>query len=386
VEKALKLFEYEAKTILAKYGIPTPQGGLATSASQAKEVASKLKPPVVIKAQVLVAGRGKAGGILFASSAEEAETAANKLLNMQIKGIPVKSVWIEEKIQIKKELYFGITTDRFNQSYVAIASAAGGMEIEEIAAKTPEKVIKLLINPEYGFRSFHARQMATKMGYAGNQISELGKVLERLYCIGMDYDAELIEMNPLVETVDGKFAAADARIILDDNALFRHQEYKKRLLEGESELSPQELEAMKNDLAYVKLDGNIGVIGNGAGLVMATLDTIQYYGGKPANFLDVGGGAPSEKTALALKIVLSDPNVRALFINILGGITRCDEVARGILEAKEKVGVTKPMVIRLVGTNEEEGKRILTNAGIHVLESMEEAAQRAVEISKQGGK
>jgi succinyl-CoA synthetase beta subunit len=386
VEKALKLFEYEAKTILAKYGIPTPQGGLATSASQAKEVASKLKPPVVIKAQVLVAGRGKAGGILFASSAEEAETAANKLLNMQIKGIPVKSIWIEEKIQIKRELYFGITTDRFNQSYVAIASAAGGMEIEEIAAKTPEKVIKLLINPEYGFRSFHARQMATKMGYAGNQISELGKVLERLYCIGMDYDAELIEMNPLVETVDGKFAAADARIILDDNALFRHQEYKKRLLEGESELSPQELEAMKNDLAYVKLDGNIGVIGNGAGLVMATLDTIQYYGGKPANFLDVGGGAPSEKTALALKIVLSDPNVRALFINILGGITRCDEVARGILEAKEKVGVTKPMVIRLVGTNEEEGKRILTNAGIHVLESMEEAAQRAVEISKQGDK
>ena len=382
----MKLFEYEAKTILAKYGIPTPEGGLATSASQAKEVASKLKPPVVIKAQVLVAGRGKAGGILFASSAEEAETAANKLLNMQIKGIPVKSIWIEEKIQIKRELYFGITTDRFNQSYVAIASAAGGMEIEEIAAKTPEKVIKLLINPEYGFRSFHARQMATKMGYAGNQISELGKVLERLYCIGMDYDAELIEMNPLVETVDGKFAAADARIILDDNALFRHQEYKKRLLEGESELSPQELEAMKNDLAYVKLDGNIGVIGNGAGLVMATLDTIQYYGGKPANFLDVGGGAPSEKTALALKIVLSDPNVRALFINILGGITRCDEVARGILEAKEKVGVTKPMVIRLVGTNEEEGKRILTDAGIHVLESMEEAAQRAVEISKQGGK
>ena len=179
--------------------------------------------------------------------------------------------------------------------------------------------------------------------------------------------------------------AADARIIIDDNALFRHPEYKKKLLEGESDLCPQELEAMENDLAYVKLDGNIGVIGNGAGLVMATLDTIQYYGGKPANFLDVGGGAPSEKTALALKIVLSDPNVRALFINILGGITRCDEVARGILEAKQKVGVTKPMVIRLVGTNEEEGKRILTDAGIHVLESMDEAAQRAVQIVAKGG-
>jgi succinyl-CoA synthetase beta subunit len=202
----------------------------------------------------------------------------------------------------------------------------------------------------------------------------------------MDYDAELIEMNPLVETTDGKFVAADARIIIDDNALFRHQEYKKRLLEGESELTPQEIEAMKNDLAYVKLDGDIGAIGNGAGLVMATLDTIQYYGGKPANFLDVGGGAPAEKIATALKIVLSDPKVKALFINILGGITRCDEVARGILEAQEKIGATKPMVIRLVGTNEAEGKRILTEAGIHVLESMEEAAQRVVEISRHGGK
>lgn len=381
----MKLFEYEAKTILAKYGIPTPQGGLATSPNQAREITSKMKPPFVVKAQVLVAGRGKAGGILFANSVEEAERNTEELFKMQIKGIPVKSVWIEEKIQIKRELYFGITTDRFKQSYVAVASAVGGMEIEEIAAKTPEKVIKVLIDPQLGLRPFQARQIAKKMGYSGNQISELGKTLESLYNVGMDYDAELIEMNPLVETADGKFMAADARIIIDDNSLFRHPEYKKRLLEGESELTPQELEAMKNDLAYVKLDGNIGVIGNGAGLVMATLDTIQYYGGKPANFLDVGGGAPSEKTALSLKIVLSDPNVKALFINILGGITRCDEVARGILEAKEKVGVTKPMVIRLVGTNEEEGKRILTEAGIDVLESMEKAAKRVVEISKQGG-
>ena len=382
----MKLLEYEAKTILARYGITTPQGGLATNTSQAREVATKLKPPFAVKAQVLVAGRGKAGGILFANSIEEAEKATEKLLSIQIKGIPVKSVWIEEKIQVKKELYFGITTDRFNQCYVAIASAIGGMEIEEIAAKTPEKVIKLLINHQHGLRSFHTRQIAKKMGYAGGQFSELGRTLERLYCAGIDYDAELIEMNPLVETADGKFVAADARIIIDDNALFRHQEYKRRLLEGESELTPQELEAIKNDLAYVKLDGNIGVIGNGAGLVMATLDTIQYYDGKPANFLDVGGGAPSEKIAIALNIVLSDPNVKALFINILGGITRCDEVAHGILEAKKKVGVTKPMVIRLVGTNEKEGKRILTEAGIHVLESMEEAAKRVVEISGHGGK
>ena len=383
----MKLFEYEAKNILTKYGIPTPNGGLATNPSQAHEVVSKLKPPFVVKAQVLVAGRGKAGGILFSDSIGEVEKDAEKLLRMQIKGIPVKSVWIEEKIQIKKELYFGITIDRFNQSYVAIASSVGGMEIEEIATKAPEKIIHFPINPQQGFHSFHARQMARKMGYAGNQLSELGRIFERLYCVGMDYDAELIEMNPLAETVDGKFVAADARIILDDNALFRHQEYKKRLLEGASELTPQEIEATKNDLAYVKLDGDIGVIGNGAGLVMATLDTIQYYSGQPSNFLDVGGGAPAEKIAIALKIVLSDPKVKALFINILGGITRCDEVARGILEAKAKIGVTKPMVIRLVGTNEAEGKRILTEAGIHVLESMEEAAQRAVEISRhEGGK
>lgn len=381
----MKLFEHEAKTILAKFGIPTPRGRLATNATQAREIAARLKPPLVVKAQVLVAGRGKAGGILFADSVEEAVKATEKLLGMQIKGIPVRSVWIEEKVQIKRELYFGVTTDRFKQCYVAVASAVGGMDIEETASKTPEKIIRMPISPQLGLRSFHARQIAKKMGCAGSQISDLGRVLERLYAVGMDYDVELVEMNPVVETADGKFVAADARIILDDNSLFRHQEYKKRLLEGESELSAQELEAMKSDLAYVKLDGNVGVIGNGAGLVMATLDAIQYYGGKPANFLDVGGGAASDKTALALKIVLSDANVRVLFINILGGITRCDEVAKGILEAREKVGVTKPMVIRLVGTNEEEGKRILTEAGIHVLESMEEAAQKAVQVAKQGG-
>ena len=380
----MKLFEYEAKSILARYGVPTPKGGLATNSKEAWEIASKLKPPFAVKAQVLVAGRGKAGGILFAESLSEVERAAEKLLSMRVKDIPVRKVWIEEKIRIKRELYFGITTDRFNRSYVAIASSVGGMEIEEIAEKTPEKLIKFLINPQHGFRSFHARQIARKMGYSGSQLLELEKIFLGLYRAGVDYDAELIEMNPLTETIDGRFVAADARMIMDDNALFRHQEFRKRLLEGESELAPQELEAIKNGLAYVKLNGNIGVIGNGAGLVMATLDTIKYYGGEPANFLDVGGGASSEKIAAALKIVLSDPNVKALFINILGGITRCDEVARGILEAREKMRVTKPTVIRLVGTNEEEGKKILKEAGIHVLESMETAAQKVVEITRQG--
>ena len=379
----MKLFEYEAKNLLAKYGVPVPRGALASDIHQGSEVATGLKMPVAVKAQVLVAGRGKAGGILFANSLEETDKAVRKLLSMQIKDMPVKSVWIEEKIKVKKELYFGLTTDRFRQQYVAVASGIGGMDIEETASKTPEKVTTKPIDPEFGFHPFEARQIAKAMGYSGTKLAELGRILEKLYNAGMDYDAELVEMNPLVEDSDGGFLAADARMIIDDNALFRHPEYKKRLLEGESELSPQELEAVKNDLAYVKLDGNIGIIGNGAGLVMATLDTIQYYGGKPANFLDVGGGAPSEKTALALKIVLSDPNIRVILVNILGGITRCDEVARGILEAREKVGVTRPMVIRLVGTNEEEGKRILTEAGIHVLESMEEAAQQAVQISKE---
>lgn len=360
------------------------QGGHATTATQAQEIAARLRPPVVVKAQVLVAGRGKAGGILFAQSAEEAQKTAQKILGMKIKGLPVKSVWVEEKIDVKRELYFGITTDRFNRCYVAIASSVGGVDIEEVASKTPERVIKVDVNPLLGLRTFQAREIARKMGYGGNQILELGRVLEKLYAAAMENDAELIEMNPLVETVDGKFMAADARIIIDDNALFRHQDYKRRLLEGEGDLSPQELEALNNDLAYVRLDGNIGVIGNGAGLVMATLDTIQYYGGKPANFLDVGGGAASEKTAVSLRIVLSDPRIKTLFINILGGITRCDEVAKGILEAKEQVGVTVPMVIRLVGTNEEEGKRILTDAKIHVFESMEEAAKRAVEIASKG--
>jgi succinyl-CoA synthetase beta subunit len=381
----LKLYEYEAKSILSKYRVSVPNGGHATNAIEAQEIAAKLRLPVAVKAQVLVAGRGKAGGIQFAESADEVSRIAGKILNMKIKGLSVKSVWIEEKIRVNRELYFGITTDRFNRCYVAIGSPVGGVDIEDVATKTPEKVIKTIIKPQLGLRTFQTREIARRMGYGGSQISELGRILERLYSAGMDNDAELIEMNPLVETVDGKFIAADARIIVDDNALFRHQDYKKRLFEGESDLGPQELEAMNNDLAYVRLDGNIGVIGNGAGLVMATLDTIQYYGGKPANFLDVGGGAASEKTALALTIVLSDPRVKTLFINILGGITRCDEVAKGILEAREKIGAAPTMVIRLVGTNEEEGKRILATAGIYAFESMEEAAKRAVELSKEGG-
>jgi succinyl-CoA synthetase beta subunit len=377
----LKLYEYEAKTILREYGVPTPRGQLAASISQAREAASKLKPPFAVKAQVLVAGRGKARGILFASSVDEAEKAAEKLLKSQIKGIPVKKVLVEEKISTKKELYFSITIDRPKRNYVAVASETGGVDIEEIAAKAPQAILRTSINQRVGFRSFDAEQIATKMGYSGDRREKLAEILEKVYRAGMDYDAELIEINPLAETVDGEFTALDARLIMDDNALFRHPEYEKRLFEEEREHTPQEIEAMLNGLAYVKLDGNVGVVGNGAGLVMATLDLIQYYGGKPADFLDLGGGAPMERIMTALKIVLSDPNVKALFINILGGLTRCDEVARGIIEAKSAFKFAQPIVIRLVGTNEEEGKRILAEAGIQVLDSMEEAAERVVEIA-----
>jgi succinyl-CoA synthetase beta subunit len=381
----LKLFEYEAKTVLAKYGVSVPQGVLVSSPSQVREFAAKLRMPVAVKAQVLVAGRGKAGGIRFADSVGEAEKITEKLLGMQIMGMAVRNVWIEEKIEVKKELYFGVTIDRCRQRYVAVASGVGGTDIEEVSRRTPEKVVTTPLDPNLGLPPFQAKQIARGIGYSGTSMLELGRIFEKLYLAGVDCDAELIEMNPLVEASDGTFVAADGRMIIDDNALFRHQEYKKKLLEGETDLSPEELEALEEDLAYVKLDGNIGVIGNGAGLVMATLDTVQYYGGRPADFLDVGGGAPSEKTALALKLVLSDARVKVLLINILGGITRCDEVARGILDARKRTGVTKPMVIRLVGTNEEAGKKMLAEAGIDVLESMEEAAQRAVEIAREGG-
>ena len=346
----MRLLEHEAKSIFSKYGIPVPRGELATSPSEGRKIASELNTPVAVKAQLPVAGRGKAGGILFADSPSEAEMAVKRLVNKKIGGIEVNSVLVEEKIFIRRELYFGITVDRSKRCYVAIASSEGGMEIEEIAVAAPEKMVKVF----------------------------------KQYEVVMDYDAELAVMNPLIETADGMFVAADTRLIVDDNALYRHPEFKERLTE-EIELSPQELEARRSGLAYVKLGGNVGVIGNGAGLVMATLDSIKLYGGEPANFLDVGGGASAEKMAAALNIVLSDPGVQVVFVNILGGITRCDVVARGILEARRRIGFRKPMVIRLMGTNEEEGRRILTEAGVHVLHSMEEAADRAVEIVKAGG-
>jgi succinyl-CoA synthetase beta subunit len=380
----LKLYEFEAKKLLSQYGIAVPKGTLIPNNVPVREAIVALKTPLVVKSQVLVAARRKAGGILFTDTAEETEKTAKKLLKTQINGIPVKKVLIEEKLQTEKELYCGITIDRAEQKYVFLASMTGGTEIEETASKSPEKILKTLIDPLRGFRSFHARNVAKKLGYSGATLLALTRIFEKLYRISRNCDAELIEINPLAEMADGSFIALDARIIIDDNALFRHPEYKKKLVEEERDLSPQETEALRNELVYVKLAGNVGVIGNGAGLVMASLDMITSYSGKPANFLDVGGGAPRERIVVALDIVLSDPDVAVLFVNIIGGITLCDDVAHGIIEATKRIALVKPMVVRLVGTNEEQGKRILEKANIPVLKSLEEAASRVVEIAKRG--
>jgi succinyl-CoA synthetase beta subunit len=379
----LKLYEYETKTKLANYGILAPLGYVATNSVEAKKAIAKLKPPLALKAQILVAGRGKAGGILFADSVEEAEKTADELFRKQVKNVAVNKILVEEKVPIVKELYFGITIDRFQRKYVIIASPHGGAEIEEVSVSMPHEIIKTLVNPQKGFRISDAKQIVRKMRYSGKQLDELAGILEQLYRAAMDNDAELVEINPLAETAVGKFIAVDAKLIIDDNSLFRHPEFEKRLFTEARENTAQEIEAEKSGLSYVKLEGDVGVIGNGAGLVMATLDLIQYYGGKPADFLDLGGGAPVERIAAALKIVLSDQDVRAVLVNILGGITHCDDVARAIVEAKNNAQASKPFVIRLVGTNEKEGRQILHDAGFAVLDSMEESAKHAVQIAKE---
>ena len=376
----MRLLEYKAKELLAKNSVPVPRGLVASTSTQAREAAERLACPVAIKAQVPVAGRGKAGGILFADTPEEAEEAAGQLLSTRIGGAPVNKVLVEEKLAIARELYFGVAIDRLEKTYVAIASPAGGVDIEETAEKHPNLIHRVRVDPFIGFQPYHARILAKALGYSGGQLLKLSEVMRKCYLVAMELDAELLEINPLVETEDGGFVAADAHIIIDDNALYRHPQFEK--LESEEMcLSDRELEARRSGLAYVELDGDVGIIGNGAGLVMATLDLVKLCGGRPANFLDVGGGASAERMARALEIVASNPRVRVIFINILGGITRCDEIARGILDAVKRLPREVPLVIRLVGTMEEEGQRILRDAGIEVLRGMEEAAERAVAIA-----
>lgn len=377
----MKLYEYEAKQEFAKHKIPVPNSIIASTPEQAKQATSRLHAPFVVKAQVLVGGRGKAGGIQIAASAQQVEDFADKLLGMQISGLPVRQVLVEEQVSIQRELYLAVTVDRSNREYVVLSSSAGGVNVETTAEEMPTAITKTLINPKTGLRQYHAVDIARQLGYSGSQLLDLANVILRLYTTVMDNDAELAEVNPLAQTVEGKFVALDARLTLDDNALFRHPERAKNKPQT---MSPQEETALKHNLAYVKLDGDIGVIGNGAGLVMATLDLLRLSGGKPANFLDLGGGASVEQINAAVKLVLSDSQVKAVLVNVLGGITHCDEVAKGILQARSESGSGKPLVVRLIGTNQQEGQRILQNAGIQVFDSMEEAANQAVKTAKTG--
>ena len=374
----MDLFEFEAKKEFAKQTIPIPNGTLVTSSSQTAKAIADLKPPYMVKAQVLAGGRGKAGGIIPTESVKEAEDAVSKLLGAQILGLRVKQVLVEEKLSSSAEMYVGITVDRFNRSYVVLASKTGGVDIEEVADKTPQAIFRRQIDSTLGISSFDSAAIAKQLGYSGNLQTELSAIIQKLYRILIDNDAELVEINPLAETQTG-FVAIDARMVIDDNAMFRHPEYKQREAQ---DLSPQETCAIQHNLAYVKLDGNIGVVGNGAGLVMATLDLLNLFGGKPADFLDLGGGAAIEAITAALQIVFSDPTITVVLVNVLGGITHCDDVAKGIIEAVNFTEAKKPLVVRLVGTNQKEGQRILMESGISVLDSMEEAAKKAVEIAR----
>lgn len=376
--KLMKLFEYESKSLAQNLGINTPRGGLASTPDEARDIHKRIGGEVVIKAQVLVAGRGKAGGIKFGSKPEETRDRASEILSMTIKGEKVKKILVEQKLNIKKELFGSIVLDRANKCQTVLASDQGGIDIEDVAKQSPEKILHHRIDPVFGMRGYDARQVGLKLGYTGQRLNSLTDLLSNLYRLSVIYDAELVESNPLVETNEGKFVTADLRLIVDDNSLFRHPEFQERAKEVSSEVTPLEAKARENGLAFVELDGDIGIMGNGAGLVMATLDMVNHYGGKPANFCDVGGGANAEHVATALQIIQGDPKVTRIFVNILAGITRCDEVAKGIVDVKKVVGLKKPLVVRMQGTNFEEGKKILNGIGITTLGKMDEAAQLVV--------
>jgi succinyl-CoA synthetase beta subunit len=376
----MKLHEYQSKQLFAKYGIPVPKGRVAATATEAKQIAEELGGRVVIKSQVLVGGRGKAGGIRLAKNPSEAEEMATLILGMEIKGLPVRKVLVDEAAQIEKEIYLGITNDRAARKPVMMASSAGGVEIEEVARLTPEKIIKAHIFPLLGLRDYQARDIAAGIDLPREHWRIFGQIARGLWQAYADCDATLAEVNPLVITSGNQLLAVDGKMVLDDNALFLHTDLAEmRDLDVEA---PSEIEARKFGLSFIKLDGNIGCMVNGAGLAMTTMDIIKLFGGEPANFLDIGGGAGAEKVSAAMRIILADPNVKTILLNVFGGITRCDEVARGILSALSEVKTKVPMVIRLVGTNAEEGRRILANANMVTAETLVDAAQKAVAIAK----
>jgi succinyl-CoA synthetase beta subunit len=378
----MKLHEYQSKLIFARFNIPITRGRVAANSSEARQVADELGGKVVIKAQVLVGGRGKAGGIRLVKTAEEAEEVATQILGMEIKGLPVRKVLVDEAVSIIKEIYLGITNDRSARKPVLMASAAGGVDIEEVAAKTPEKIFKVWIDPLLGLRDYQARDMAVSMDLPREHWKTFTQICRGLWQAYLTQDATLVEINPLVITGDNRLLALDGKMLVDDNALFRHPELAEmRDIDVEA---PAEVEARKYGVSFIKLDGEIGCMVNGAGLAMATMDIIQHFGGMPANFLDIGGGAGAEKVAAAMRIILADPNVKVVLINIFGGITRCDEVARGILAALREVQPNIPMVVRLVGTNAEEGRNILSSASITTAVTLAEAARLSIQAVKGG--
>ncbi len=378
----MKLHEYQSKTIFSKYGIPIPKGRVAATAQEAKQIAEELGGRVVIKAQVLVGGRGKAGGVKLAKDPAEAAQLAAQILGMEIKGLPVRKVLVDEASAIDQEIYFSITNDRAAKKPVMIASAAGGIDIEEVAAKTPDKIIKSHIDPLLGLREYQARDVAVAIDLPRENIKDFVKVAMGLWEVYKATDATLAEINPLVITKDKKLVALDGKMMIDDSALFRQPELNE--MRDTDEDDPSEIEARKYGLSFIKLDGNIGCMVNGAGLAMTSMDVIKLFGGEPANFLDIGGGAGADKVAAAMRIILTDPNVKAVLFNIFGGITRCDEVARGILVAMDEVKPKVPMVVRLVGTNAEEGRKLLENAKMITAETLADAAKKAVAAAQEG--
>ncbi len=376
----MKLHEYQSKQIFAKYGIPIPKGRVAATADEAKQIAKELGSRVVVKSQVLVGGRGKAGGIRLAKTPGEAAELAGQILAMEIKGLPVRKVLVDEAAGIEHEIYLGITNDRAAKKPVIMASSAGGVEIEEVARLTPEKIIKVHIDPLLGLRDYQARDIAAGIDLPREHWRQFNQIAGGLWQAYADCDATLAEINPLVITNENKLLAVDGKMLIDDNALYRQQGLAEmRDLDVEA---PSEIEARRYGLSFIKLDGNIGCMVNGAGLAMTSMDIIKLFGGEPANFLDIGGGASSEKVAAALRIILSDKNVKAVLFNIFGGITRGDEVARGIIAALRDVKTDVPMVVRLVGTNAEEGMRILAEAKMVTAQTLADAARKAVALAK----
>ena len=378
----MDLLEYQGKLLFARHDVPVPEGKVAASVEEAVEAAQAIGYPCVVKAQVQIGGRGKAGGIKVAQNDEEAEAHAKAILGMDIRGLTVHEVWIEEASDIADEYYASIVFDRSAKAPLVMLSTKGGMDIEEVAEADPDAIARLHVDPLLGFQDFHGRRLAFEAGVDADVVRPVGALLKQLYGTFIDEEAMLVEVNPLIVTGDREVRALDAKVTLDDSSLFRHVDNAE--LRNPSAEDPQERMAKERGLTYVKLDGNIGILGNGAGLVMSTLDVVAQAGGSPANFLDAGGGSKADAIVSAVEVILSDPKVTAVLFNIFGGITRCDEVARGLIEAFGQIDVKVPFVVRLNGTNEEEGRALLAEADlpkVHVEETMDGAAARVVEVA-----